>query len=416
MYKNMKIAFVVEEFPKISESFVLNQATGLINLGHEVDIFYFKIGDTKIMHSDIQKFGLLEKAVCLDPLSPFADRIRETRLALDEKFSKKIGFKLPLLRLFRFVRGIASLLLMFLLKFWPSRLSKKGTYDIIHCQFGTVALRFLPLYRLRILDGKLIVQFRGYDLTEFVKQKGDKVYRKLFREADYFLPVCEYLREQAVLIGCPEDKISVLRSGIDCERFAFSKRKKPVMGSIKIAFVGRLVEKKGSEYAIRAISILRQRDIYVKLLIVGDGSLKENLRGLCRNLDIENHVIFLGSKNQKQIIEILNAVHLFTAPSVTSKTGDQEGSPDVLKEAMAVGLPVVSTYHAGIPELVEDGVSGFLVPERDEQALADRLGYLIDHSERWVEIGRAGRQFVEKNYDREKLNRELVDIYRRSVG
>lgn len=409
----MKIAFVVEEFPKISETFVLNQATGLIDMGHEVDIFYFNLGDTKVMHSDIQKYGLLEKAVCLDPLYVYSDRIGITREAFNKKFSKKIGFKLPSLKLSRYVRSLLSVLI--LLKFRFSRM-KDEKYDIIHCQFGTVALRFLPFCRLRILGGKFIVQFRGYDLTEFVKQKGDKVYRKLFREADYFLPVCEYLREQAVLIGCPEDKISVLRSGIDCERFTFSKRKKPTKGPIKIAFVGRLVDKKGSEYAIKAMVILKQRGYKAKLMIVGDGPLEQSLRRLCRDLNIQNHVTFFGAKNHDQVVEIINSAHLFIAPSVTSRTGDQEGMPDVLKEAMAMGLPVVSTYHAGIPELVQDGVSGFLVPERDEQALADRLGYLIDHPKRWGEMGRAGRQFVEKNYDKERLNRELVDIYHCLVG
>jgi len=408
----MKIAFVVGNFPVISETFILNQITGLIDMGHEVDIFSFSRGDTEVIHPDVRKYRLLEKVIYIDPLFDFSEHVREARFAVNEKLFKKIRFKFPSLGLLSFTRDLFSRVILYKLLL----LDGKGPYDIIHCQMGTVGLRFLPLHRMRIFRGKLIVQFRGEDITGFVKQKGNKVYKELFRYADYFLPVCEYLRKKALVLGCPKDKISVLRSGIDYKSFTFSERKKRVTDPIKIVFVGRLVEKKGVEYAICAVSILKQRGYQVELLIVGDGSLKKNLESLCRELNIAKSIKFLGAKNHDQIVEILNTAHLFTAPSVTSRDGNEEGIQNVLKEAMALGIPVVSTYHAGTSELVEDGISGFLVAERDPQALADRLGYLIDHPERWLEMGRAGRQFVEKNYDKEKLNRELVDTYQRLAG
>lgn len=111
-------------------------------------------------------------------------------------------------------------------------------------------------------------------------------------------------------------------------------------------------------------------------------------------------------------MEILNNAHLFIAPSVTAKDGNQDAPINVLKEAMAMGLPAISTDHGGIPELVEDGVSGFLVPERDVDALVEKLGYLIEHPEIWTEMGRAGRAYVEAHYDLNKLNDQLVAIYR----
>ncbi|MEN9223394.1 MAG: glycosyltransferase, partial [Thermostichus sp. BF3_bins_97] len=101
------------------------------------------------------------------------------------------------------------------------------------------------------------------------------------------------------------------------------------------------------------------------------------------------------------------------APSVTASDGNQDAPVNVLKEAMAMGLPVISTWHGGIPELVQEGVSGFLVPERDPQALAERLSYLIQHPQRWSEMGRAGRSFVERVFDLETLNDELVRQYQR---
>lgn len=407
----MKIAIVVGHFPLISQAVVLNQIVGLMKLGYEVDIFSFSHGDTNKIHSDIKKYGFLEKVVYLDPLSGVSDRIRETRIAMDEKYLKKFGFKLPFLNLFRYVRNEFMIITLIL----SSRLKGVGPYDIIHCQIGTVGLRFLPLRRFRIFGGKLIVQFRGEDITEYVKQKGNKIYDKLFQEGDCFMPVCDYFRKLLIELGCPKDKIYVLRSGIDCKRFKFKERKKPTKGPIKIAFVGRLVEKKGVEYAIRAVAILKKRGYQIELVIVGNGPLMKELKSLSRELNIQKHIAFLGVKNHDEIIEILNGAHLFAAPSVTSRTGNQEGIPNTLKEAMAMGLPVVSTYHAGIPELVEDGVSGLLVPERDHHALAEKLGYLIDHPKRWRDMGSAGRKFVEKNYDSDKLDKELVDIYRKQL-
>jgi len=99
------------------------------------------------------------------------------------------------------------------------------------------------------------------------------------------------------------------------------------------------------------------------------------------------------------------------APSITSQNGDQEGIPTTLMEAMACGLPVLSTFHSGIPELVQDGQSGFLVPERDVEALAEKLEHLLNHQECWSEMGLAGRKFVEANHDINKLNDRLVEIY-----
>ena len=119
----------------------------------------------------------------------------------------------------------------------------------------------------------------------------------------------------------------------------------------------------------------------------------------------------MGWKDQHEVIEILNEASIMLAPSITSKDGDREGIPVGLMEAMAVGLPVVSTYHSGIPELVKDGISGFLVPERDVDALAQKLGYLIENPDKWAEMGLAGREYVENFYDINKLNDQLVDTY-----
>jgi len=112
----------------------------------------------------------------------------------------------------------------------------------------------------------------------------------------------------------------------------------------------------------------------------------------------------------------LDDSNIFVLPSITTRDGDQEGIPNAIKEAMARGLPVVSTYHAGIPELIEDGISGFLVPECNEKALAEKIEYVISHPEIWQSIEEAGRKKIEEEYDKEKINDRLIEIFNQLVA
>ena len=130
---------------------------------------------------------------------------------------------------------------------------------------------------------------------------------------------------------------------------------------------------------------------------------------------MENHIHLAGPLPSAEIKELMNKAHIFLLASVTASDGDQEGIPVSLKEAMATGLPVISTRHSGIPELVQDGISGLLVPERDVDALAEKCEYLIQHPQRCMEMGRAGRKFVEENFEISKLNQGLVELYTQSL-
>ena len=132
-------------------------------------------------------------------------------------------------------------------------------------------------------------------------------------------------------------------------------------------------------------------------------------------LEAHSYIKLMGWKNESEIIKILDTCHLFIAPSVTAADGNQDAPINVLKEAMAMGIPVISTYHGGIPELVEDGISGFLVPERDANGLSDKLSYLLAHPELWADMGRAGRSFVEQHFDLSPLNDKLVLRYQELI-
>lgn len=408
----MRIAYLVDEFPILSQTFVLHQMTGMIDRGHSIHIYANKAGDLAKIHSEVERYHLLEKTSHFSMPKPYGVRfIKALKLLAGS------GWKNPLaavraLNVFKHGRDAASLRLLYMV----SRFFGKPAPDVVHCQLGYLGLQGLLFQEIGAIRGKLLVSFRGADLSLYLKMFGHDYYQDLFRKADRFLPVSESMKSQLMEIGCPEDRIIVLHSGIDIDQFAFAARTVQAHENIRLVTIARLVEKKGVEYGIRAVARVVEKHPDLEYLIVGDGPLMEDLQGIIDELQLGSRVKLLGWKERQEIIHILNQAHILVAPSVTSRDGDSEGIPNVLKEAMAMGMPVVSTWHSGIPELVEDGVSGFLVPERDVDALAEKLEYLMSHQECWADMGRAGRAFVEENFEINRLNDRLEKIYRELVN
>jgi colanic acid/amylovoran biosynthesis glycosyltransferase len=404
----MKIAFIVGQFPVLSETFILNQITGLILRGHKVDIYSYPTDDIDKVHPDVEKYDLLKHTHYYPrvPENYFWRLIKGLELVF-RHFSKAPLLFMRSLNIFKYGKRAASMRLLYAIV----PLLDTEAYDIIHCQFGMYGIDGMIYRDIGAIKGKLITSFRGYDISWYVKESGEQVYNELFAKGDFFLANCEFFRHRAIKLGCDKQKIIVHGSSIDCSKFTFKARNPHPDGKIRIATTGRLVEKKGIEYSIRAVAKLTSIHPNIEYNIIGDGYLKEHLQQLIEELSVTQQVNLLGWKNQKEIIEILDKTHLFIAPSVTAEDGNQDAPVNTLKEAMAMGLPVIGTLHGGIPELVKDGISGFLVPERDADAISKMLSYLIKHPEIWQEMGSSGRACVEKHYDINKLNDELVEIY-----
>lgn len=407
----MKIAILVDKFPVISETFVVNQIVGLIVRGHKVDIYSsnnIRPNDSQKIHPDVKKYHLLDitRNHLQIPENYFLRVLQAIRL-IAINFHKSPLVILRSLNFFKYGRRAASLRLLYL----ALDLVKAPAYDIIHCQFGTLAIDGMILRDIGAIKGKLITSFRGYDISWFVQQYGNNVYDQLFAKGDFFLTNCEYFKSRAIQLGCDPKKIVVHGSGIDCSRFPFKDRYLHPGQKIRIATTGRLIEKKGIEYGICAVAKVLQFYPNIEYQIIGDGELKETLQQLIQSLNITDKVKLVGWKTQPEIIDILDQSDIFIAPSVTAKDGNQDAPVNTLKEAMIMGLPVIATTHGGIPELVKDGISGFLVPERDAEAIAKKLIDLIEHPAIWSSMGRAGRAYVESHYDMNKLNDELVEIY-----
>lgn len=406
----MKIAFLVGEFPKLSQAFIINQITGLLDRGHEVHIYALEgpSGEPK-QHPQVASYQLLERTYYApNPPENYGSRFLQALALLVRHSYRDPALLGRSLNAVRYGKRVLSLRLLYAtIPF----LKRRPRYDIIHCQFGVYGLQGMMLQHIQALTGQLVCSFRGFDVSEYPRRCGQEVYQSLFATDAFALANCEFFRRKVIELGCLEDHIVVHGSGIDCQKFALTPRQFPADGMIRIVTIGRLVEKKGIEYGIRAVAQLIKTYPNVIYQIIGEGELRPHLQQLILELDLGDRIQLLGSRQQAEIIDVLNHSHLFMAPCVTSQTGDQDAPVNTLKEAMAMGLPVVSTWHGGIPELVEDGVSGFLVPERDIDAIADRLSHLINHPEKWSAMGKAGRDQVEAHYDMNTLNDELVKIY-----
>ncbi len=293
---------------------------------------------------------------------------------------------------------------------------KQERARLIHAHFGPQGVAMLPLKRWLKLP--LITTFYGYDATQLPREEAwGSAYQRLFREGDLFLVEGNTMKRALTAIGCPPGKIRIQHIGIDTEKFQFRERKPVAGGKIILLFCGRFVEKKGLLYALKAARLFVNEGRSLEFRIIGDGPLRSCVESFILENNLGQYVRLLGYQTHDVFVEELKTAHLYIQPSVTARNGDSEGgAPTTLLEAQASGVPVLSTHHADIPEAVINGKSGFLVPERSPEALAERLTYLADYPEMWPGMGRAGREHVETNYTIYKEAGNLENIYDSFLG
>ena len=404
----MKIAFIVPVFPSLSQTFVLNQITGLIDRGHEVDIFAKISGTEPKIHDDVINYHLLDHTYYFEEL--LSNKFLRILKAIQIIFSHILIAPSIIIRCLNFFQfGMASVNLSVL--YQAILFIRKGPYDIVHCHFGQIGTLGILLRKLGVTKGKIVTTFYGYDLTSYLNINGKDVYKKLLVEADILLPICNYFKEILIEIGCNEKKITIHRIGIDVNKFSPFNNCFPNDNSFRILSIARLVEKKGIENGILAIAKLLKSFPNIQYHIAGDGPLRGTLMDLLDRLGIKNNVHILGWMDQEEILNLISRAQILLAPSVTGKNGDQEGTPVAIMEALASGLPVVSTFHSGIPEIVLNEKTGYLVKEGDVHDLAKKIGKLISNKILLNRMAKEGRKHIVDKFNIDKLNDKLVTIY-----
>lgn len=406
----MKILFFCVKFPLASETFILNQIISFIKKGYDVKVLSIYPGDMDKIHDDYLEYDLKSKVHYI-----FDEDI--TSKSKYFQFSKRVQYSLKSFALgnmnsFDFNKyGFLSYTL--LLPALIGRVASRIESDYIIAHFGPCGVLANCLRSCGILHGKIVTVFHGYDLSAtnlLNRYKG--FYKRLFNDGDLFLPVSHVWESKLIEMGCDKGKISVIRMGIQIENFSFYPR--PFRNEpLKLISVCRLTEKKGLRYAIQACDILNKSGYRFQYDIVGYGELNAELQQLISKYGLEDKVNIIGFQPQSVVKKLLMKSDVFLLPSVTANNGDMEGIPVALMEAMAIGLPVISTFHSGIPELIENDVSGWLCDERDFQAIANILISLLKDQKDLKYIQDNARRKIELSFNQEKEYSQMANLLER---
>jgi colanic acid/amylovoran biosynthesis glycosyltransferase len=287
---------------------------------------------------------------------------------------------------------------------------ERANARLLHIFFGHIAVHLLPL--IRQWPGPSVVSFHGADVqVDMHKPAYRRATEQMLDSVKFVLVRSESLRRAVVELGCAEAKIAIVRTGIPLEEFPFRERAFPQNGAWRFLQAGRLIEKKGFLTSLRAFARFAQRYPRSTFTIAGEGPLLPDLQHSLQQLKIDNRVTFAGFVSQEQLRRLFYDSHIFLHPSETGRDGNQEGVPNSMLEAMATGLPVFATTHGGIPEAIENGVSGVLVPERDDQALARALLDAAEDRQSLGRLARKGAEAVAQAFDQKTQTRRLEEIY-----
>jgi glycosyltransferase involved in cell wall biosynthesis len=285
---------------------------------------------------------------------------------------------------------------------------------LLHGHFGWSGARLLLLKAF--LRVPLVTTFGGRDAgVQLGAPRSAPLYALLLEASDRIVCVSHHLRAALLAAGAAPERTGVVHRGTDLARFPFRERQGREGRPLGVLMVGRLVEKKGHADALAALRALRDSGCAAQLVVVGAGPARAGVEAEAARLGLAPHVELAPPTDQAGLRARFEAADVFLHCSVTAADGDVEGIPNVVVEAAATGLPVVGTRHGGIVEVIEDGRSGLLVPEREPQALAKALATLAEHAETRHAFGRAAAERVRRDFDlraqvaaHEALYRELL--------
>lgn len=296
--------------------------------------------------------------------------------------------------------------------------------QVLHSHFGYRGWADLPM--VRSFGPAHVVTFYGHDVTMFPRTwpVWRRRYAELFAAADLFLCEGPFMGRSLVELGCAESKVRVQRLGVELDRLPYCPRVLRDGEPVRILIAGAFRPKKGIPAALEAVAFSRARGRDLRVTVVGgsNGSAAEEaerarIEDVVRRHGLADIVTFAGMVPYEQLLVEFGRHHLFLSPSITAADGDSEGgAPVTIIEAAATGMPVVSTTHCDIPQVVEDGVTGMLVPEGDQEALDEALDGLVFAPVRWATMGQAAADLARERFDVRVCAGRLAATYRELAG
>ena len=399
------LCFFIREFPVRSETFVVQQINGLIELGHEVTVIAFYEGDSSLWDDELfKKHTLKSKSIFL-----LAEKVRHRNRISRVKHILQNGLKLaknirsiPFLTktIFTFLKiGGFKALDELLAASQNNILTTEDSRIIAH--FGYVGVTAAYMAKLNILPGSLYTIFHGFEISQYsMVKKWGKQYLWLSQNSALLLPISDLWANKLEGLGVKKEKIKVQHMGIDLSKFRYLN--KPLSNPIKLVTVARATEKKGLTYSIEAVE---KCSAEVEYHIIGDGDLLGNLKSQIQNYEKRDRIHFHGAKSSEFVAQKLAESDVFVLTSVEDSQGDMEGIPVSLMEAMASGVIVLSTYHSGIPELIINNQTGFLVPERNSKQIASTIDEISTSNNletvRFSALGKIESDFNQKSLCKE---------------
>ena len=270
--------------------------------------------------------------------------------------------------------------------------------DAVLAEYGDVGVQVMDAIEQSGIP--LIVHFHGYDASvHSVLEENRETYPRMFGIASGVIAVSRAMQRKLISLGAPPEKVHYNPYGVDCDQFAGAE---PAKAPPLFIAVGRFTEKKAPQVTLKAFAGVLKSYPEARLRMIGEGPLLEECRKLAAELKISGAVVFLGGQSHSVIAKEMQSARCFVQHSVVSPTGDQEGTPVAILEAGATGLPVVSTRHAGIPDVVIESQTGFLVDEHDEAAMTQHMLRLAKEPELAGKMGAAAKLHIREKFSREE--------------
>ena len=369
----MRVAHVCTRFSRPSETFIYDLIVGLERVGTENHVL------TAARENAAQRPFSRVRLLPISPWRRVAFGIRKYGLGV-------YRFPLPLRAARRDLQDIRP--------------------DVVLAHFGGTGAAVAPA--ARELGIPLAVVFHAFDL--FMRQFQPRTYAALWSSEARVVAVSEHGKRRLLDLGCPPERVRIIHCGVDLSRFKPAHQRPAGAHGLRLVSIGRLVEKKGMDDLLHALAAMRSRVREpIRLDIWGDGPLRRSLQRLAVRLGLQGVVAFRGAASNGDVPEILGGCDGFVLPSRTARNGDTEGIPITILEAQAVGLPVVSTLHGGIPEALPPANREWLAREGDVEDISRKLVSLALRPERWRDIGWRGREWVARHFSM----RDEIAAYRR---
>jgi colanic acid/amylovoran biosynthesis glycosyltransferase len=394
-----RIAYLVEEFPRPTEAFILRELQALESQGVEVYVYAVRKSERFTLPPHA-----LSRAVTYVP-SP-------ARLAARVGFITGIASRQRKLReLLAGIRHEPKRAQLALLKELPradylARELKRRSITHLHAHFATLPASIAMLASC-VYDVRFSFSAHAWDIFVY----GDFLREKIRRAR--FVVACTQEGKHRLAALEPAGNIAMIRHGLDLTKFRFSPLRlaAETPRTLQVLSVARLVEKKGLPYLIEACALLRQSNERFLCRIIGEGEGERSLRQLIRAQNLERHVQILPFCREEELERHYRSAHVLVLPSIVCPDGDRDGVPNVLVEAMSLGVPVISTRTPAIEELIADRESGVLVEQRDASALTDAIRFVARNPEQVARMVERARRVVEEHFDIRKTSAELLNLF-----